>query len=156
MKAVDHGKAAASAEAARLQAMGLRFGRRVAFLVVAALFGLFTLISLHVLLWMLCYGPWHTGKVWASIIVVGFDVVCAGLFLLLGRGKPPGAREIEARMDRDRNLAAMRSALALSAVAATVTGPAGRLAGRGLIGATRGLFRRATGRGPVPDRRRYR
>lgn len=156
MKAVDLGKAAAAAEGLRLQKVALRLAVRIAFLVVAALFGLFALISLHVLLWVLCYGPWHTGKVWASVIVLGFDVVCAGILLILGRSRSPGAAEIAARLDRDRNLAAMRSALALSAVTAGVTGPAGRLAGRGLLGASRALFRRALPRRSTGRRSRAR
>lgn len=141
MKAVELGKVAAAAEAQRLQRMGLRYAQRAAFLVVAAAFGFFALISLHVFLWVLCYGPWNTGKVWASVIVLAFDVVAAGIFLLLGRGKQAGTAEIEARMTRDRNLAAMRNAFALSAVTATVVGPAGRMAGRGVLNMFRGRTR---------------
>jgi hypothetical protein len=133
MRAVELGKVAAAAEAQRLQYMGLRYAQRIAFLVVAAVFGFFALASLHVLLWVLCYGPWNVGKVWASVIVLAFDVVAAGIFVLVGRGKQPGAAEIEARMTRDRNLAAMRNAFALSAVTATVVGPVGRTAGRGIL-----------------------
>ncbi len=142
MKLVDHGRSAASAEVQRLQRLALRYAMRVAFLVVAALFGLFTLFSAHVLLWMICYGPWHTGKVWASLIVLGVDVLFTVIFLVLGRGKAAGAVEIEARMRRDRDLAAMRNAFAISAVAATVVGPAGRMAGRGAWGLFRDRRRR--------------
>ena len=142
MKLVDHGRDAASAEVQRLQRLALRYATRVAFLVVAALFGLFTLMSAHVLLWMICYGPWHTGKVWASVIVLGVDILFMAIFVVLGRGKPAGAAEIEARMRRDRDLAAMRNAFAISAVAATVVGPAGRMAGRGMWGLLRDRRRR--------------
>ncbi len=142
MKLVDHGKAAASAEVQRLQRVALRYAMRLAFLVVAALFGLFTLMAAHVLLWMICYGPWHTGKVWASLIVLGVDALFTLIFVVLGRGRPAGAVEIEARMRRDRDLAAMRNAFAISAVAATVVGPAGRMAGRGLWGLLRDRRRR--------------
>ena len=133
MKVVDHGKDAAAAEVQRLQRLGLRFATRLAFLVVAVVFGLFALISAHVTLWVICYGPWHTGKVWASLIVLGVDVLFAAIFVVLGRSRQAGPAEIEARMSRDRNLAAMRSAFALSAVTATVVGPAGRMAGRGVL-----------------------
>jgi hypothetical protein len=147
MKAVELGKDAASAEMQRLQRMGLRFAQRLAFLVIAALFGLFMLISAHVLLWVVCFGPWHTGKVWASVIVLGVDIVFAGIFALLGRGKPPSSAEIEARMTRDRSLAAMRNAFALSAVTATVVGPAGRMAGRGVADLFRSRMRKRRERG---------
>ncbi len=142
MKAVEFGKLAAAAEARRWQSIGLRYARRIAFLVVAALFGLFTLISAHVLLWVLCDGPWHTGKVWASVIVLAVDILLAAIFVLLGRGKQPSITEIEARMVRDQNLASMKNALAFSAVTATVVGPAGRMAGRGLLDLVSGRARR--------------
>lgn len=140
MRAVDLAKVAASAEALRLRRMLLRFGLQAAFLVVAGLFGFFALIFLHVLLWMICYGPWNTGKVWASVIVVAFDVVIAGVLVLLGRGKLADPIEVEARITRDRSLSELRSALAITALTGTVTGPAGRLAGRTAWRALRGLL----------------
>ena len=142
MKAVEFGKLAAAAEVQRLQRVGLRYARRMAFLVVAALFGLFAFISAHVTLWVLCDGPWHTGKVWASWIVLGVDVLLAVVFVLLGRSKQPSAAEVEARMTRDQNIGAMKSAMAFSAVSATVVGPAGRMAGRGVRDLVLARFRR--------------
>ncbi len=142
MKLVDHGRAAASAEVQRLQRLALRYAVRVAFLVMAALFALFTLIAAHVLLWVICFGPWHTGRVWASVIVFGVDILFTVVFLVLGRGKAPGAVELDARIRRDRDLVAMRNAFAMSAVAATVVGPAGRMAGRGVWGMLRSRRRR--------------
>ncbi len=150
MKAVDFGKLAAAAEVQRLERMGLRYARRAAFLVVAGLFGLFALISAHVLLWVLCYGPWNTGKVWASVIVLGADLLLAILCVVLGRGRKPSISEFQARVTRDENLAAMRSSLALNAVSSTVMGPAGRMAGRGIVELFRGRARRRR------DRRRVR
>lgn len=147
MKAVDFGKVAAAAEAQRLQRVALRYGRRVAFLVVAGLFGLFALILFHVLLWAICYGPLNTGMVWASVIVLGIDFLFAGVFAMLGRSNQPSIMEIEARMTRDRNLAAMKSAFAFSAVTATVVGPAGRLAGRGILDMILGRMGRRRTRG---------
>lgn len=145
MKAVDFGKVAAAAEVQRLQRLGLRYAQRIAFLVVGALFGLFVLISAHVTLWVVCEGPWHTGKVWASLIVLGVDIILTVVFILLGRGKRAGVAEIEARLIRDTNLTAMKNAFALSTVTATVVGPAGRMAGRGILGLVRSrLSRRRT------------
>jgi len=139
MKAVELGKVAASAEALRLRRQLTRIGRQAAFLVVAAVFGFFALISLHVVLFMLCVGPWNTGRVWASIIVLAVDVVAAGGLGLLGRGKLPDPVEVEARITRDRSLSEMKNALALTAVTSTLAGPAGRLAGRTAWGAVRKL-----------------
>jgi len=146
MKAVEFGKVAAGAEAQRLQSMGLRIARRLAFLVVAALFGFFALISAHVTLWAICFGPLHTGPVWASVIVLGLDLLCAVILFMLGRSKQAGIAEVEARITRDRNLAAMKNAFAFSAVTATVVGPAGRMAGRGLLGLFRGRRSRTRSR----------
>jgi hypothetical protein len=130
MKAVDLAKIAATAEALRLRRQALRIGRHAAFLAIAGLFGFFALILLHVLLWTICYGPWHTGKVWASFIVLVVDVLAAVVLVLLGRGKLPDPIEVEARITRDRSLSELRSAMAMTAVSAAVAGPAGRFAGR--------------------------
>ncbi|TLU71620.1 hypothetical protein [Lichenicoccus roseus] len=142
MKVVELAKTAASSEGLLLQKTALRFARRAAFLVVAAVFGFFALISVHVVLWTLCEGPWHTGKVWASVIVLGVDVLFLVVFLLLGRGKLPDPVEVEARIVRDRALHDLRNAVALTAVTSTIMGPAGRYAGRGAFAAVRSLLRR--------------
>lgn len=140
MRAVDLAKIAASAEASRLRRHLFRLGRQAGFIAVAGVFGFFALISLHVVLWTLCDGPWATGKVWASIIVLAVDVIAVVVLLLLGRSKLPGPLEIEARITRDRSLSELRSALAVTALTGTVAGPAGRLAGRTAWKAFRGLL----------------
>lgn len=132
MKVVDLAKVAAGAEALRFRRQLLRYGRQVAFLIVAGVFGLFALIALHVVLWTICYGPWNFGKVWASVTVFAVDLILAVVLLLLGRGKLPDPIEIEARITRDRTLSELRNAVALTAVTTAVTGPAGRLAGRSI------------------------
>ncbi|MCQ8239248.1 hypothetical protein [Rhizosaccharibacter radicis] len=140
MRVVELGKVAASAEALRLRRMGMRLGRQAAFLVLAALFGLFALISLHVVLFALCDGPWNLGNVGSSFVLLGFDAVVAIVLVLLGRGKGADAVEIEARITRDRSLAEMRSAAALTAVTTTVAGPVGRMAGRTAWGLVRKML----------------
>ena len=141
MKAVDLARIAATAEALRLRRQALRIGRQVVFLVVAGLFGFFALIALHVVLWTLCDGPWNTGKVGASFIVLGVDVLVAVILVLLGRGKLPDPIEVEARITRDRSISELRSTLAMTAVTSAVAGPAGRFAGRTAWGAVRKLVR---------------
>lgn len=136
MKAVELTKIAAAAEALRLRRQILRYVRQAGFLVGAALFGLFALVFVHVLLWMVCSGPWHTGRVWASVIVLLFDVVVAGVLVLLGRGKLPDPIEVEARITRDRSIAELKNALAMTALTGTMAGPAGRFAGRTLWNTT--------------------
>ena len=141
MKAVDLAKIAATAEALRLRRQALRIGRQVVFLIITGLFGFFALVALHVVLWTLCDGPWSTGKVWASVIVLGFDILVAGVLFLLGRGKLPDPIEVEARITRDRSISELRSTLAMTAVTTAVVGPAGRFAGRTAWGAVRRIVR---------------
>lgn len=139
MKAVELARVAASAEALRLRRQLFRYGRQAAFLAVAAVFGVFAAVFLHVILWELCAGPWHLGPVWASVIVFGVDLLFAVVMLLLGRGKGIDPVELQARITRDRSLSELRSALAFGAIAATATGPVGRLAGRTVWGTVRRL-----------------
>jgi hypothetical protein len=134
MKVVDLAKVAAGAEALRFKRQLLRYGRQVAFLVVAGVFGFFALIAAHVVLWTICYGPWNFGRVWASVTVLGVDVVVAVVLVLLGKGKLPDPIEIEARISRDRSLSELRTAVAMTAVTSAMTGPVGRLAGRSAWG----------------------
>ena len=138
MKVVELARIAAAAEALRIRRQVLRYGRQVAFLAVAAVFALFALGFLHVLLWMLCDGPWNTGRVWASVIVLAVDAAVVGILVLFGRSSIPGPIEVEARITRDRSLSELRTAVALTAV----TGPAGRFAGRTAWSGIRRLVRR--------------
>ena len=138
MKVVELTRIAASAEALRIKRQLLRYGRQAAYLVAAAVFGLFALAVVHVLLWMLCDGPWNTGRVWATVIVLAVDVAAIGILVLLGRGRLADPIEVEARITRDRSLSELRNAVALTAV----TGPAGRFAGRTAWSGVRRLLRR--------------
>ena len=145
MKAVDLAKLAAAAEGLRFKRQLLRYGRQAAFLVLGAVFGLLAVLGAHVVLWSLCDGPWHFGIVWSSVTVFGVDLLIALILVLLGRSKQPSVLEMEARITRDRTLAELRSAVALTAVTSAITGPAGRFAGRSAWGLLRKL---------APQRRR--
>ncbi len=138
MKVVDLTRIAAAAEALRIKRQIVRYGKQVAFLAAAAIFGLFALGVAHVLLWVVCDGPWNTGRVWATVIVLAVDVVTIGILLLLGRSRLADPIEVEARITRDRSLSELRNAVALTAV----TGPAGRYAGRTAWSGVRRLLRR--------------
>lgn len=140
MKAVDLAKLAAAAEGLRFKRQLMRYGRQVAFLILAAIFGLFALVGAHVVLWSLCDGPWHFGIVWSSVAVFGFDLAIALVLVALGRSKQPGRLEMEARITRDRTIAELKSAVALTAVTSAITGPAGRFAGRSAWGLVRKLL----------------
>jgi hypothetical protein len=62
------------------------------------------------------------------------------ILVLLGRSKQPGRLEMEARITRDRTIAELKSAVALTAVTSAITGPAGRFAGRSAWGLVRKLL----------------
>ena len=138
MKVVELTRIAAAAEALRIKRRVIRYGKQAAFLMVGAVFALFFLGVAHVLLWMVCDGPWNTGRVWATVIVLAVDAVIAGILMLLGRGRLADPVEVEARITRDRSLSELRTAVALTAV----TGPAGRFAGRTAWSGVRKLVRR--------------
>ncbi len=138
MRVVELARIAAAAEALRIKRQVLRYGKQVGFLAAAAVFGLFALGVAHVLLWVLCDGPWNTGRVWATLIVLAVDVVIIGVLLLLGRTRLADPLEVEARITRDRSLSELRNAAALTAV----TAPAGRYVGRTAWSGVRRLFRR--------------
>ena len=138
MKVVDLTRIAAAAEALRIKRQVLRYGKQAAFLAAAAIVGLFALGVAHVLLWVVCDGPWNTGRVWATVIVLAVDVAAIGILLLLGRSRLADPIEVEARITRDRSLSELRNAVALTAV----TGPAGRYAGRTAWSGVRRMLRR--------------
>ncbi len=138
MKVVDLTRIAAAAEVLRIKRQIRRYGKQAAFLATAAIFGLFALGVAHVLLWVVCDGPWNTGRVWATVIVLAVDVMTIGIMLLLGRGRFADPIEVEARITRDRSLSELRNAVALTAL----TGPAGRYAGRTAWSGVRRLLRR--------------
>ena len=142
MKAVDFGKLAAAAEVQRMQRMGsaLRAARRVSGycrVVRVVCSGGGARGALGALLWTL-----EHRKGVGICIVLATDLILAMLFVVLGRSKQPGIAESQARVTRDQNLGAMKSALAFTAVSGTVMGPAGRMAGRSIVELVRGRMRR--------------
>ena len=138
MRVVDLGRTALQAELARYKAFALRNVRRVILLVAAGLFGLFALAAAEFGLFLVLHLDAGITPAWSAVIVGGLDLALALLLALAGSAGGPGPAEIEARMTRDRALGELRSAVAL----ATVTGPAGRLAGRGVLGLIRKTFSR--------------
>ncbi len=131
-------RTAVDAEILLVKSNGRRVARQIAFLAAAAVFGVFALGALHVGAFLALAGGAHVRPVWAALIVVGADVVICLFSLLLARTGGPDAKAIEARLKRDRALSDLRASFAI----ATLSGPAGRVAGRGAIG----LFRHLTAR----------
>ena len=138
IRAVRLARAALDAQIVIAKSAGRRTARQAAFLVVAGLFGLFALGLLHVAAYLALAVSASIAPVWSALIVVGFDLLVCTAALVLARSGGPDALSIEARMTRDRALSDIRGSLAI----ATLTGPAGRLAGRGVAGLFRSVFTR--------------
>ncbi len=138
MKIVRLGRAALEAELLRLRFVATRAARRVACVGIAAVFGLFAFVILHVALFFVLELDANITPAWSAVIVAGGDLLLALIFLLGARAGSPSVVEIEARIMRDRALAELRTSVAI----ATFTGPAARYAGRGAFGLARRAFRR--------------
>jgi len=141
MKIADHGMAALEAQGTILQRRAVRYGRQIAFLVIAVLFALASFVALHGLLWAVFLQTLHMSYVGASASVLGVDVLLVLFFGFLGRRSLPGPTEIEARFVRDRHLEALKQSLTMATLTTTLlAGPLGRGVGRGLGGLLRNIF----------------
>ena len=138
MRTLRLAQVAAQAEALIVKRTALRYGRRAAYGAVAAVFGLALLVMLHVTGWLALTGFGGITPFWSSVIVLGVDLLLAGLFALLARGSLPDPIEREARDLRDRSLLELRN----TALLGFALGPAGRVAGRGVFGMARRLVGR--------------
>ncbi len=131
-------RAAVDSQVVLAKTSGQRLARQAVFLGVGAIFGLFALALLHVAAFDALSGFARIAPIWSSLIIVGADLVVSMIALALGRSGNVDARTVEARMARDRALTELRNGFALAAV----TGPAGRMAGRGAAGLVKSVFSR--------------
>lgn len=145
MKIAELGKATAQAELTVRREMAIRIGRQVAFLVVAAVFGLLAVLSGHALLWAFAYQTLGFSVLGAAILVFAVDAVIALLFLLLGRRSIMTPTEIRARFAREHAMNELRQALALTAVTSAIAGPVGRHVLRAFMQVVRSFFGRKGG-----------
>lgn len=125
MKIVEYGKAAADAEVLLLKKKSVRVGKCVFLCIVAAVFGVFSLITLHAVLAALCLWLFKTGFLGTSLIVLAFDILGVVLFLLLAFKGGITEAEMKARVIRDHNLKELRSSIALTTLIGMLTGPIG-------------------------------
>ncbi|GAB6853373.1 hypothetical protein [Asaia astilbis] len=142
MKVIDVGQEALKAQGEVFQRVAMRVGRRVAYFVIAAIFGLFALISFHAVLWAFAYSVLHFSAFAAACSVLGVDMLFVIIFTLLGTRNIADPVEFEARLRRDRKMAEFRQTLALSTLVGILVGPMGRFTGKQLFGALRNIFAR--------------
>jgi hypothetical protein len=114
MRAVNLTKVAAEAEILRIQHMLKRQGMRAAFGLVAVLFVLGVLVLAHIAGWQVLrlYVP----PIYATLILLGVDLVIAAIFGILAARSSPSHHEREALAIRQRALHEARSSLALGAL----------------------------------------
>ena len=124
MRTVELAKAAAQAEKLRLQRIATRKGMRVAFYAGAGVFGVASLVLLHVVAYHAMVPA--LSPLAASAIILAVDLVLAGILAYLGGRDAPDEIEIQAGMIRDRAMAEIKSTLTLSSLLL----PASRIVGK--------------------------
>ncbi|MCE2575638.1 hypothetical protein [Komagataeibacter sp. FNDCR2] len=142
MRIGEIGKTIIEGELTLRKLMAIRLGRQAAFLVVAAIFAFFAVISGHGLLWAFCYQTLGFSALGAAAAVFAADVVVVLMGLVLGRRSYMTPEEIRVRFAREHALNELRQTVALSAVATAVAGPLTRHTARTLWS----LFQVVTGR----------
>lgn len=140
MKLIDVGQEAIKAQGDVVQRVAARWGRRAAWFVLAAIFGVFALVSLHAVLWAGALVVLHFNPLTAAVTVLGIDVVIMFIFFLLGTRHVADPLEFEARLRRDRKFAELRQTLALSTFIGLLIGPVGRFSGRQAFKVARNIF----------------
>ncbi|GBQ94112.1 hypothetical protein [Asaia krungthepensis] len=142
MKVIDVGQEALQAQGEVIQRVAMRIGRRVAYFVIAAIFGLFALISFHAVLWAFAYSVLHFSAFAAACSVLGIDLLFVIIFALLGTRNIADPVEFEARLRRDRKFGEFKQTLALSTLTGLLIGPVGRFTGKQLFTVLRNIFAR--------------
>ncbi len=100
--------------------------RRGIYGAVAAVFAIGVLILLHVVGFLALEQFAHFAPLVAAAIILGVDLVLAGLFALLASGAMKDPVAEEARLIRDQSLSQIKETLTMAAVLK----PAGRMLGR--------------------------
>jgi hypothetical protein len=114
MRAADLVKIAAQAELLRIQHMLKRQGMRAAFGLAAALFAIGVLVLANVAAWQVL--RFYISPIYATLIMLGINLVIAAMFGLLAARSSPSHAEREALAIRRRALGEARSSLALGAI----------------------------------------
>jgi cobalamin biosynthesis protein CobD/CbiB len=114
MRAVSLLRVAAEAELLRLRHMLMRQWMRAAYGLVAALFAVGVLVLINVAGWQVL--QWYVQPVYATLILLGVNIVIAAVFALLAARSAPGHAEGEAMRIRQQAIHEARGSLALTAI----------------------------------------
>ena len=115
MRTVELAKVAASAEALRLRRVAVRQGRRAAYGVGAAVFGIAVFVLLHVVAYNAMVP--HVSPLVASLIILAFDLIVAAVLGYLALSNKPDAVEDEAKMIRQQAIVELRKSATIMALA---------------------------------------
>ncbi|MBC7802065.1 MAG: hypothetical protein H7Z10_15725, partial [Gemmatimonadaceae bacterium] len=107
-----------------------RQGMRAAFGAGAAVFAIGVLVLLHVVAFQAMVP--NVGPLAASAILLGVNLVIAGVLAYLAMSNKPDAIEDEAKMIREQAIVEMRKAVGFMALAGEVTGMVLRRPARGV------------------------
>jgi hypothetical protein len=114
MRAANLAKIAVEAEILRIQHMLKRQGMRAVFGLLAVIFALGILVLANVAGWQLLQQ--HTQEIYATLIMLGVNLLFAAIFGLLAARSSPSRTERDALEIRRRALHEARSTLALGAL----------------------------------------
>ena len=115
MRTVELAKVAASAEALRLRRVAVRQGRRAAYGVGAAVFAVAVFVLLHVVAYNAMVP--QLSPLIASLIILAFDLVVAGILGYLAMSNKPDAVEDEAKMILQQAIVELRKSMTAVALA---------------------------------------
>ena len=115
MRTVELAKVAASAEALRLRRVAVRQGRRAAYGVGAAVFGIAVFVLLHVVAYNAMVP--RLSPLVASLIILAVDLVVAAVLGYLAFSNKPDAVEDEAKMIRQQAIVELRKSMTVVALA---------------------------------------
>ncbi|MDG6093651.1 hypothetical protein LOC54_00735 [Acetobacter sp. AN02] len=126
MRIIEAGQSTLGAQGELLKFRAARIGRQVAFLVVAAVFGFFSVITGHFLVWALFRYEFGLGPVAAPLAVFGLDILMVLFFAFLGRRSFIRPGELDAIIRLDRSRAELRQALTFGTLTTLIAGPIGQ------------------------------
>jgi hypothetical protein len=114
MRAAKLVKIAAEAEILRIQHMLKRQGMRVAFGLMAAVFAVSVLVLVNITGWQVL--RLYVQPIYVTLVLLGVNLVLAGIFGALAARSSPGYAEREALKVRRQALQEARGSLALTAL----------------------------------------
>ena len=120
MRTVELAKVAASAEALRLRRIAHRQGMRAAYGAGAAVFGIAVFVLLHVVAYHLMVPPLSPTA--ASLILLAFDAIVAGVLAYMALSNKPDAIEDEALMIRQQAVIEAKKSMTAMALAGEAAG----------------------------------